>query len=84
MQDFFVDKRIQISHFVIYYFFQFVKRADLLSSPCPAHLHTQSPVFNELARRADSAAIFRTSHKKDPAPLFLFRPTLYIFQSRQH
>jgi lipopolysaccharide export system permease protein len=30
VQDFFVDKRIQISHIIIYYFFQFVKRADLL------------------------------------------------------
>jgi lipopolysaccharide export system permease protein len=30
MQDFIVDKRIQISHIVIYYFFHFIKRADLL------------------------------------------------------
>lgn len=30
MQDFIVDKRIQISHLANYYFFQFVKRADLL------------------------------------------------------
>ena len=30
MQDFIVDKRIQISHIVVYYFFHFIKRADLL------------------------------------------------------
>ncbi|MBY0529354.1 MAG: LptF/LptG family permease [Rhabdochlamydiaceae bacterium] len=30
MQDFFVDKRIQISHIFIYYSFQFIKRADML------------------------------------------------------
>lgn len=30
MQDFIVDKRIQISHMIVYYFFHFVKRADLL------------------------------------------------------
>jgi lipopolysaccharide export system permease protein len=30
MQDFIVDKRIQISHIAVYYVFQFIKRADLL------------------------------------------------------
>jgi lipopolysaccharide export system permease protein len=30
MQDFIVDKRIQISHIAIYYFFHFIKRANLL------------------------------------------------------
>jgi len=30
MQDFIVDKRIQIPHMVVYYFFHFIKRADLL------------------------------------------------------
>jgi len=30
MQDFIVDKRIQLSHMTVYYFFQFIKRADLL------------------------------------------------------
>ncbi len=30
MQDFIIDKRIQISHIIIYYFFHFIKRADLL------------------------------------------------------
>ncbi len=30
MQDFIVDKRIQISHIATYYLFQFIKRADLL------------------------------------------------------
>ena len=30
MQDFIVDKRIQVSHLVVYYSFHFVKRADLL------------------------------------------------------
>jgi lipopolysaccharide export system permease protein len=30
MQDFIIDKRIQVSHIAIYYVFQFVKRADLL------------------------------------------------------
>src|SRR5215468_3334694 len=30
MQDFFADKRIQIIHITVYYFFHFVKRADLL------------------------------------------------------
>lgn len=30
MQDFVVDKRIQISQTALYYFFQFIKRADLL------------------------------------------------------
>ncbi len=30
MQDFIIDKRIQISHIATYYVFQFIKRADLL------------------------------------------------------
>jgi lipopolysaccharide export system permease protein len=30
MQDFIVDKRIQITHIAIYYIFHFIKRADLL------------------------------------------------------
>ena len=30
MQDFIIDKRIQISHITTYYLFQFIKRADLL------------------------------------------------------
>jgi lipopolysaccharide export system permease protein len=30
MQDFIADKKIQISHLAIYYFFHFVKRSDLL------------------------------------------------------
>jgi lipopolysaccharide export system permease protein len=30
MQDFFEDKRIHLSHLAIYYFYQFIKRADLL------------------------------------------------------
>jgi lipopolysaccharide export system permease protein len=30
MQDFIVDKRIQIPHIIVYYFFHFIKRADLL------------------------------------------------------
>jgi lipopolysaccharide export system permease protein len=30
MQDFFADKSVQISHIAVYYFFHFVKRADLL------------------------------------------------------
>jgi lipopolysaccharide export system permease protein len=30
MQDFIIDKRIQISHIANYYLFQFIKRADLL------------------------------------------------------
>lgn len=30
MQDFIIDKRIQISHIATYYFFHFIKRADLL------------------------------------------------------
>jgi lipopolysaccharide export system permease protein len=30
MQDFIADKRIQIPHLVVYYFFHFIKRADLL------------------------------------------------------
>lgn len=30
MQDFIVDRKIQLSHLTVYYFFQFVKRADLL------------------------------------------------------
>lgn len=30
MQDFLVDKKIQFSHVFIYYFYQFIKRADLL------------------------------------------------------
>lgn len=30
MQDFIVDKRIQISHIITYYIFQFIKRANLL------------------------------------------------------
>jgi lipopolysaccharide export system permease protein len=30
MQDFIVDKKIQIPHLIVYYFFHFVKRADLL------------------------------------------------------
>jgi lipopolysaccharide export system permease protein len=30
MQDFLVDKKIQFTHIFIYYFYQFIKRADLL------------------------------------------------------
>ncbi len=30
MQDFFADKRIQITHIAVYYFFHLIKRADLL------------------------------------------------------
>lgn len=30
MQDFWVDKRIHLSHLLIYYFYQFIKRSDLL------------------------------------------------------
>ena len=30
MQDFIIDKRIQLLHLATYYFFQFIKRADLL------------------------------------------------------
>ena len=49
MQDFFVDKRIQITHFVIYYFFQFVKRADLLI-PLALLIATLKVLFSMNAR----------------------------------
>ncbi len=49
MQDFIVDKRIQISHTAIYYFFQFVKRAALLT-PLALLIATLKVLFSMNAR----------------------------------
>jgi lipopolysaccharide export system permease protein len=49
MQDFIVDKRIQISHIAVYYFFQFVKRADLLV-PLALLISTLKVLFSMNAR----------------------------------
>ena len=71
MQDFIADKRIQISHMLIYYFFHFIKRADLLI-PLSLLISTLKVLF-ALNARGELIALQASglSRKKILRPFFL-------------
>lgn len=79
MQDFIVDKRIQLSHIFTYYFFQFIKRADLLL-PLSLLIATLKVLFS-LNMRGELIALQASglSAKKILRPFFLFATLLTVF-----
>lgn len=79
MQDFIVDKRIQISHIVIYYFFHFIKRADLLI-PLALLISTLKVLF-ALNARGELIALQASGlpRKKILRPFFSIALTCVLF-----
>ena len=72
MQDFFVDKQIHLDHLFIYYFYQFIKRADLLI-PLAFLIATLKVLFSFNAR-GELVALQASglSSRKILRPFFLF------------
>lgn len=70
MQDFIADKRIQIPHLLVYYFFHFIKRADLLI-PLSLLISTLKVLF-ALNQRGELIALQASglSRKKILRPFF--------------
>lgn len=79
MQDFIVDKRIQISHFISYYFFHFIKRSDLLI-PLALLVSTLKVLF-ALNARGELIALQASGHsrKKILRPFFLIGGVCTLF-----
>jgi lipopolysaccharide export system permease protein len=80
MQDFLVDKHIHFSHLLIYYSYQFIKRADLLI-PLALLIATLKVLFSLNARRELVALLASgISSRRILRPFFLLATLCTLFQ----
>ncbi|HEY2810459.1 MAG TPA: LptF/LptG family permease [Rhabdochlamydiaceae bacterium] len=85
MQDFLADKKIHVTHFLVYYFYQFIKRSDLLI-PLSLLIATLKVLFS-LNTRGELVALQSSglSAKRILRPFFALALicTLFSFASMQ-